>query len=170
MVIALQTIGKVGCVEETLNEILSDPSFQEGVAWSRQRFRDRQTLVKEGEDGTSLFYIEAGSLRVSGHVNLERNRHLQPGFCDLHAGDIFGEICLDQTHQRTATVTAISEGCVLKLDGDRLNVFLDDHPQLGYLFYKHLFGILIERMKSANHRIENLLAWGLKAHGIEQHL
>lgn len=157
-------------VDQVLNEILNDPSFQKGIAWRRQRFEDNEILVREGDDGTTLFYIEEGSLRVTGHINLDQNRRVQPGFCDLHAGDIFGEICLNETHRRTATVTAISDGCVVEIDGDKLNAYFDEYPMQGYLFYKKLFGILIERMKSANHRIENLLAWGLKAHGIEQHL
>ena len=157
-------------VDQTLNEILRDPSFQEGIAWHRQRFHDKEIIVKEGDKGTTLFYIEEGSLRVSGHVDLDQNRRVQPGFCDLHAGDIFGEICLHETHLRTATVTAISDGCILEIDGRKLNAYFDDHPMQGYLFYKKLFGVLIVRMKSANQRIENLLAWGLKVHGIEQHL
>lgn len=157
-------------MKQTLNEILRDPSFQEGIAWRRQRFHDNEIIVKEGDDGATLFYVEEGSLRVSGHVELDQNRRVQPGFCDLQSGDIFGEICLNEVHWRTATVTAISDGCVLEINGDKLNAYFDEHPLQGYQFYKNLFGILVDRMKSANHRIENLLAWGLKVRGIEQYL
>lgn len=155
---------------QTLYEILSDPSFKEGIAWRRQRFHNNEVIVREGDDGATLFYVEEGSLRVTGHIDLDQNRRVQPGFCDLHTGDIFGEICLHENHRRTATVTAISDGCVLEVNGHKLNAYFEAHPMQGYRFYRQLFAILIGRMKSANHRIENLLAWGLKAHGIEQHL
>ena len=161
---------KVISVELTLNEILCDPSFKEGIAWRRLPFRNNEILVSEGDNGTTMFYIEEGSLRVTGHVDLDQNRRVHPGFCDLHDGDVFGEICLHETHRRTATVTAISDGCVVEINGEKLNAYFDEHPQQGYLFYKQLFAVLIGRMKSANHRIESLLAWGMKAHGIEQHL
>ncbi|MGR9044013.1 MAG: Crp/Fnr family transcriptional regulator [Gammaproteobacteria bacterium] len=157
-------------MDQILNEILNDPSFQEGIAWRRLRFRTHDLLVREGDNGTTMFYIEEGSLRVTGHVELDQNRRVRPGFCDLHVGDVFGEICLHETHRRTATVTAISDGCVLEINGQKLNDYFDEHPQQGYLFYRQLFAVLIDRMKSANHRIENLLAWGMKAHGIEQYL
>ncbi|MGR9052044.1 MAG: Crp/Fnr family transcriptional regulator [Gammaproteobacteria bacterium] len=153
-----------------LNEIIKDPSFEEGIAWRRQRFKENEIVVREGDEGTTLFYIEEGSLRVTGHVDLDQNRYVQPGFCDLNVGDIFGEICLNEMCTRTATVRAISNGYLLEINGKMLNAYFDRHPQQGYLFYKRLFGILIGRMKSANQRIENLLAWGLKVHGIEQHL
>ena len=157
-------------VSETLKEILSDPTFREGIAWHRQLFHDKEIIVRAGEVGDSLFYIEEGDLRVTGHVELDNKRHVKPGYSDLHKGDIFGEICLNGSHKRTATVTAISDGLVIRIDGEKLNLYFDEHPSQGYFFYKTLFSILIERMKSANQRIENLLAWGLRVHDIEKHL
>ena len=161
---------KGGSVIETLKEILSDPTFQEGNAWRRQLFHDKDIIVKAGDIGDSLFFIEEGDLRVMGYVELENNRHVKPGYSDLHQGDIFGETCLKGKYKRTATVTAISDGHLLKIDGEKLNLYFDEHPNQGYIFYKTLFSILIDRMKNANLRVENLLAWGLKVHGIEKHL
>ena len=48
--------------------------------------------------------------------------------------------------------------------------YLDKHPVQGYLFFKQLFETLITRMNSGIHKIESLMAWGLKAHGISKHL
>ncbi len=157
-------------MNQTLKEILADPEFKEGEAWFRHAFNAQDVLVKEGDNGNTLFVIEKGSLRVSGQVGLEQKKQLQAGFCDLKEGDIFGESCLHEIHRRTATVTAISEGCAWEIVGDKLSAYFEKHPEHGFLFYKKLFVILTERMNSANHRIENLLAWGLRAHDIERHL
>lgn len=153
-----------------LNQILDDKSFQEGIAWQRRTFIEKEVLVKTGEESISLFFIEAGTVRVSGQVKLEQNKHVQPGFCDLNEGDVFGEISLHVIQKRTATVKALTDGSLVEINGALLNSYFDKHPEQGYRFYQHLFGILIERMKNANQRVENLLAWGLKVHGIEQHL
>ncbi len=157
-------------VNDILRQILDDPAFQESAAWRRRDFYEKDVIVRAGDEGATLYYIEAGRLRVTGQVELNGDKRVQPGFLDLQSGDVFGEMCLNATHQRTATVTAIADGCVLEIDGARLNAYFDTHPLQGYRFYKKLFEILMSRMKSANSRIENLLAWGLKAHGIERHL
>ena len=58
----------------------------------------------------------------------------------------------------------------VEIDGEQLSRYLDAHPEIGYRVLKTLFAIVIERLSSANRRIEYLLGWGLKAHGIEKHL
>lgn len=154
-------------LKDLIEEIVDDPKFTEGVAWVRRHFHVDEVIVKEGEVGKSLFYIEEGRLRVSVHVELEEYVKAQPGITDLVPGEIFGETCLQESRQRTASVIAITDGCLLEIDGERLGVYLDDRPILGYLFFKKLFEIIFERMKRGNHMIEYLLAWGLKGPGID---
>ncbi len=153
-----------------LKDILDDPHFSEGSAWKRRCFRHNEIIVEEGQDGGSLFYIEEGQLRVAGNIELEEHKHIQPGIWELEKGEIFGEIALYESQLRTASVRATSDGCLVEIDGEKLGIYLDAHPSLGYLFYKDLFEILIGRLSRANHRVNDLFAWGLKVHGIEQHL
>ncbi len=154
----------------TVEDIICDRRFTEGVAWKRHHVRANEIILREGEKGRSLYFIEEGSLRVTGRVELDNHRRVGPGICDLKKGDIFGELCLYQVHNRSATVTAITDGYVLELDGERLSVYLDEHPIQGYLFLKELFNTLIDRLGRADQRVENLLAWGFKVHGIEKYL
>ncbi len=153
-----------------LKDILNDPHFPERSAWKRREFHNNDIIVEEGQEGGSLFYIEQGSLRVAGNIELEQDKRIQPGIWELKAGDIFGEIALYESQLRTASVRATSDGCLVEINGERLGVYLDAHPSQGYLFYKDLFEILISRLNRANHRVNDLFAWGLKAHGIKQHL
>jgi CRP/FNR family transcriptional regulator, cyclic AMP receptor protein len=156
-------------MKNILHEIIVDPDFEEGLAWRRFPFYEQQLIVKEGEMGQSLFLVEEGSLRVSGSIAIDEKR-IQSGFCDLNPGDIFGEICLLECLPRIATVTALTGGCAIEFNGRMLNAYFEKNPESGYRFYKQLFAIFIERINRANQRVENLLAWGLKAHGIDQHL
>ena len=109
-------------------------------------------------------------LRVTGRVDLGKNKHIQPGIGELKAGALFGESCLHMSLPRIATVTAITEVSLLEINGERLSVYLDANPVQGYLFYKYLFETLIGRLNSTIHTVETLLAWGLKAHEIDQYL
>lgn len=149
-------------MEKIIHEIISDPCFMEGAAWTRRNFYANATIVKEGDIGKSLFFIESGQLRVSVDVELEEHQKAKPGLGDLGKGDIFGDTCLNQVGVRTATVVAITDGCLLEINGERLSSYLDAHPVKGYAFYKQLYEILFKRLTSGNRRIQYLLAWGLK--------
>jgi len=150
--------------------MLKSPQLAEGSAWKRKYYNANDIVVKEGEQGTSLFIVEEGSVRVSRRVNLGENKHIQSGVGELKTGAIFGESCLQLSLPRIATVTAITEACLLEINGERLAIYLDDNPVQGYLFYKKLFEVVIGRLSNANHTVETLMAWGLKAHEIDQHL
>lgn len=157
-------------MNNTLRDILDDPHFPEGSTWERHYFHNNDVIVAEGQQGGSLFFIEKGRLRVAGNIELEEHKHIQPGIWELESGEIFGEFALYESQLRTASVRATSDGCLVEINGEKLAVYLDAHPSLGYLFYKDLFEILINRLNRANHRVNDLFAWGLKVHDIEQHL
>lgn len=157
-------------MKNILRDILADPQFPEGSAWKRKSFSNNDIIVKEGQEGGSLFFLEEGRLRVSGNVELEEHKHIQPGIWELESGEIFGEIALHQSQLRTASVRATSDGRLVEINGEKLGLYLDAHPSVGYLFYKNLFEILIRRLNRANHRVNDLFAWGLKVHGIGEHL
>lgn len=150
-------------MEHLIKEIINDPKFIKGIAWYRRNFSANEVVIKEGDVGKSLFFVESGQLRVSMQVELEERRSLKTGISDLGKGDIFGDTCLRETCIRTASVIAITDGCLLEINGERLRAYLDAYPIKGYAFYKQLFEILFERLSSGNRRIEYLLAWGLKA-------
>lgn len=150
-------------MEHLIKDIVADPNFIKGLAWERWDFYANETIVKEGDVGKSLFFIEKGTLRVSVHVELEERRNIKTGISDLGKGDLFGDTCLHESSVRTASVIAITDGCLLEINGQKLGAYLDAHPIKGYLFYKKLFEILFKRLTNGNRRIEYLLAWGLKA-------
>jgi len=153
-----------------LNNILNDPDFLEDSAWFRHCFQTDEVIINEGDEGGSLFLIEQGKLRVSGNVSLEKHKQIQMGIWELAAGDVFGELALHQKQLRRSSVRAISDGCLVEIKGDKLLSYLETHPPQGYLFYKEIFEVLVTRLNRANHRVNDLFAWGLKVHEIEPHL
>jgi CRP-like cAMP-binding protein len=149
-------------LENLIKEILNDPTFIQGVAWKRWHFYAGEVIVKEGDVATSLFLVEKGQLRVSVHVEMEDHRNMKTGIADLGKGDLFGDTCLHESSVRTASVIAMTDGCLLEINGKKLGEYLDAHPNKGYLFYKELFNVFFKRLTDNHHRIQYLLAWGLK--------
>ena len=68
--------------------------------FKQRRFREGETVAREGSGGAAFFLIEAGEATVS-----VRGEHRRP----LGPGDYFGEIALIDEGARSATVTASSE-------------------------------------------------------------
>ena len=157
-------------MNNTIIEILDDPLFLETGAWVRHSFQANDVIVREGEEGLSLFFVESGVLRVVGSIETDNHRHIQPGIWELKEGDTFGETCIFQKDKRTASVIGVSSGTIIEINGEKFSQYLNKNPEKGYLFLKEVFVTLIERLKKANHRVEELFAWGLKVHDIDKEL
>jgi CRP/FNR family cyclic AMP-dependent transcriptional regulator len=153
-----------------IHSILSDPSLIETGIAERCRYEAGDVIIVEGSSDRSIYLIEEGAVRVSGRVELEDQRHIQPGLCDLGVGEIFGELSLFEAGPRTASVVAIEPCDLLVFDAEALAEHFDRYPEQGYRVLKSLFSLLNGRLRQADRRLEFLFAWGLKAHGIDRHL
>ncbi len=153
-----------------LLEFFGSERFTDSGIVERVCCAPNQRIIRQGETDRYMYVLESGRVRVSARVGIEGERHIQPGLVDLGAGAVFGELNLFEAGTRSASVVAIDDCCLLRIDATRLVVFLDEHPDLGYQLLRHFFLVLDERLRKADQRVEQLMAWGLKAHGIEQHL
>lgn len=157
-------------ITELLSKIILEPDFPEHQAWNRRTFSEKEVIVHAGDTERKIYLIEAGKLRVTGRVELEDNKHVQPGLNDLGPGDLFGEVTLFDERPRTASVTALTEGELLEIDCEQLIEYMDRHRDTGYELIKSMFQVLVERFGKASERVEYFFAWGLKARGIDKHL
>ncbi len=154
----------------TANAVLTNPELVSlGIAQQR-RYEAGEVIIVEGADDRCVYLIEGGVARVSERVEIEGAKHIQPGLCDLGAGAIVGELSLYESGPRSASVVAIEPCDVLVFDAEQLSTYLDQHPERGYIVLKDLFAVLNSRLRHADRRLGSLFAWGLKAHGIDQHL
>ncbi len=153
-----------------IHHILRDPRFVDAGIADYRRYDGSETIISEGSEARGVYLIEAGCVRVLERIELQDNRHIQPGICDLGEGDIFGELSLFESGPRLASVVAVEPCELLEFDAIALADYLDSHPALGYRVLKELFVILGCRLRQADRRLGSLFAWGLKAHGIDRHL
>ena len=152
-----------------LNILRDQALVTAGIAKS-STYAVNDSIVSEGMDDRRLYLIEKGRARVSGRVELADGRHIQPGLCDLGPGEIFGELSLFESGSRSASVIALGDVEVLEFDVPALESHFEQHPEQGYAVLKDLFNILSSRLRQTDRRWEQLFAWGLKEHGIDQHL
>ncbi len=157
-------------MREQIIELLQDTDFKEGKHWERKKYGADGEIVTEGEQSDSIYLIEKGCVRVLGKVALKEDRQVQPGVCDLGPGDVFGELSLFDDEPRSATVRAISETTVIRVDGLALMEYLKENPEKGFVFLTNLLKTMVGRLRQSNQKVLSLLAWGLRAHNISDHI
>lgn len=153
-----------------LLEFFNDKRFADSGIVQRRQCAPNEKIITQGDHDRFMYVVESGQVRVNGRVDLEGSRHIQPGLVDLGPGAVFGELNLFDAGERSASVVAVDDCVLLRIDSADLTPFLDEHTDLGYQLLRHCFQVLTERLRMADKRIEGLFGWGLKAHGIERHL
>ena len=101
-------------VVKTRKNTFDPQDFLAGVAdgQSITKYTDRQSIFAQGDPAELLFYIHKGKVKVTVLSRKERRQ----SFAILGNGQFFGEGCLaGQTH-RTASVTALSECTIARLE------------------------------------------------------
>ena len=106
---------------------LSDEQRQRLADSSRERrYAPGETIVSEGDSGSSMFLIESGSVAVS----IKGARGESHELTVLEAGAAFGEISLLTGEPRTATVRAATETTLVEIEKDSLAPILRENPEL----------------------------------------
>jgi small-conductance mechanosensitive channel len=88
-------------------------------------FAPKESIVRMGEEGHSMFVVHSGAV----NVQLSEQGELR-NVTTLHEGDIFGEMCLFTGQPRSATVTAAEETEVLEIGHFALKPLFEKNPDL----------------------------------------
>lgn len=79
-------------------------------------------VVREGEPGTSFYFVAGGELRVYATDGLGRQTEL----ARLHEGAVFGEMALLSAQPRSASVEAVTDADVLEVGRASLSQLADE--------------------------------------------
>ena len=126
----------------------------------RRSFSAGEVLINEGTLGRHLFVIEEGELTVLGRACLADQSSVEIPVARLLPGSVFGESSLIGDYSSVATVRADSSGRLIQIKGQVLSVYLDDNPQLGYLFFKYLFEMELDNLARTNRGVVDLSMLG----------
>ena len=108
----------------TLFSSFKRETLVEVIASTELRSYDQgDIIVTEGEEGSSLFLIVSGSVKVFTRTTDGSNLPL----AELGPGDFFGEVSLLSGRPRTATITAGTEVSAIELDGSQVDRIARKH-------------------------------------------
>ena len=88
-------------------------------------YRDGETIVREGEPGSCMYVIQAGHVEVVRGADGQGER-----LAVLTEGQFFGEMALFDAVERSATVRAVGDARVLKVDKRALLRRIQEDPLL----------------------------------------
>lgn len=152
----------------TLKDLLSHPEFVENINWQRKQYDTNQEVIVEGEALQQIYLILTGTLMVCTGIEVSGGSRISPGLCELSEGEEFGHFCFFDDQPQCATVKATSPCKLVVIDAEKLKIFFNDHPEIGYSIIQHWMKMLLPRLRQGNKRIASLFSWGLKAHKIDK--
>lgn len=86
-------------------------------------------VIREGEEGNSLYIINTGSVQVV-KPGLESSQQL---LATLREGDFFGEYSLLSGNPRTASVITTSDAKILEISKEDIQQVQEKHPRVGQI-------------------------------------
>ncbi|HKV56201.1 MAG TPA: mechanosensitive ion channel family protein [Candidatus Binataceae bacterium] len=89
------------------------------------KFGAGETIVREGDEGNSLYIIRAGTVEVVANANGAREVHIR----DLRRPAFFGEMALMTGEPRNATIRARTDAELLELSRDGFTELFKSHPE-----------------------------------------
>lgn len=105
---------------------LSDPDIEEIKALASKRLYTAGELVfSQGDEANSFYIIDKGQVSVFYDDN-GNNKEL----CTLSDNDYFGEMAIYNLDRRSASVKAIIDSILLKIEKKSFLTFVDNHPAL----------------------------------------
>jgi CRP-like cAMP-binding protein len=105
------------------------------------KFNTGDTVLSEGEDGDTAFYILEGSVEVTIGKGAKAR-----SVGTLNAGDVFGEMSLIEPGPRSATIKAVTDTECLETTYDEFVTAIRDDPERAIVFMK----TLVSRLRHMN--------------------
>src|SRR5688572_30273717 len=102
-------------------------------------FDSQQLIFKEGDQGDAMYLITDGKVKVHSGERV---------FAELGQKQCFGEMSILDAEPRSASVTALSELTLLKIQREDFTELLAEKPEISQGIIK----VLIGRLREANRR------------------
>ncbi len=115
-------------------------------------FKKGELVVREGEDGHSLFVIKSGTF----HAYHDEDG-VKKALATFEPNAIFGELAMIDGGPRSANVAALSDGELLEFDNDAFQTLLGYSESLRIKLYRNLTADLSLKLRRTNDKLILLL-------------
>ena len=131
-----------------LSKICGNFSFRETAVLAQyikeEKFKNGQTVFKEGEDGSKLFIVADGKVAVKSTL-LSRNGDY---LTSMDKGDFFGELSLFGAGPRKVSAVAIADNTILfSISRDQFENLCSTEPFVSYKLIKAIIDNLSGKLK-----------------------
>ena len=107
-----------------------------GEGRSIGRYRKNQIIFSQGERADAVFYIQRGKVKIT--VVSEQGK--EAVIAILGTNDFVGEGCLAGQAQRIATVAAMTDSVIVRLEKAAIVRVIRQEPEFSEMFIAHLLG------------------------------
>jgi CRP/FNR family cyclic AMP-dependent transcriptional regulator len=99
------------------------------------KYRKDQTVFSQGDSADAVFYVQEGKVKVTVVSNQGKE-----AIVAIHGKeDFFGEGCLTGQPRRLATVAAMTESVIMRLDKEAMVRVLHDEPAFSEMFLSYIW-------------------------------
>ena len=105
-----------------------------GAGRTNANYRADDVVFAQGDAADAVYYLQNGKAKIT--VTSENGK--EAVLAIIGPGDFFGEGCLNGQPRRMATVTAMTECSIMRLEKAAMVRALHDEPKFADLFIGHL--------------------------------
>ena len=105
-----------------------------GSGRTNETFLTNKTVFAQGDAAGAVYYLQKGKAKITVTSKSGKEAVL----AILGPGDFFGEGCLNGQPRRMATVTAMTECSIMRIEKTAMVRVLHDEPKFADLFIAHL--------------------------------
>lgn len=116
-----------------------------------RRYRAGELLFCEGQVGKAVFIIETGKVEISRKTVSGPPRSLAV----LGPGQVFGEMALLDSLERTASATVIEDGIIYFLYTASLDALIRQYPDVGVIVLRNMASILSLLLRQTNKELDH---------------
>jgi len=113
-----------------------------------------ENILNQSDLSMDLFIVIKGRLSVNMGYASSREKRLQK-IAELKSGDIFGEIGFLEGKRRSASISAMEPGQVLKMDGLKLHEIFELNQHMGYIMMRNIALVIARRLVDINYQLRN---------------
>jgi len=118
----------------------------------RQSVSAAEVVFRKGEKAESMLIVDSGEFEI--YVDTPDGNGIR--LRKVVAGSILGEMGIYLGAQRTASVRATTDGCIMVLDKEALTRMHAERPALALKFNRFIIGVLAGRLSHSNDEILEL--------------
>jgi CRP-like cAMP-binding protein len=105
-------------------------------------FQPGQVIFHQGDPGQALFVVDSGQVRIG----LRDPTGKETVLATLGKGEVFGELSIFESGERSADATAVGRTRLLEISHDSFRPYLEERPEVGLA----LLEVLARRLRLTN--------------------